>query len=52
MFFFVEKDLKSHVIPASCHGQGHLPHDQVAQSPVQAGLQHLQILVPFMYDPH
>jgi len=25
-----------------CHGQGHLPLDQVAQSPVQAGLEHLQ----------
>jgi len=25
-----------------CHGQGHLPPDQVAQSPVQPGLEHCQ----------
>jgi len=25
-----------------CHGQGHLPSDQVAQSPIQPGLEHFQ----------
>jgi len=25
-----------------CHGQGHLPPDQVAQSPIQPGLEHCQ----------
>jgi len=25
-----------------CHGQGHLPLDQVAQSPIQPGLEHCQ----------
>jgi len=25
-----------------CHGQGHLPLDQVARSPIQPGLEHLQ----------
>jgi len=27
---------------APCHGQGHLPLDQVAQSPIQPGLEHSQ----------
>ena len=26
----------------SCHGQGHIPLDQVAQSPIQPGLEHFQ----------
>lgn len=26
-----------------CHGQGHLPSDQLVQSPIQAGLEHFQL---------
>ena len=39
---WVGRDLKGHLIPAPCHRQGHLPPDQVAQSPIQPGLKHLQ----------
>jgi len=28
---WVGRDLKAHLIPTPCHGQGHLPLDQVAQ---------------------
>jgi len=31
-----------HLIPKPCHGQGHLPPDQFAQSLVQPGLEHFQ----------
>ena len=34
--------LTDHLVPTPCHGQGHLPPDQVAQSPVQPGLEHFQ----------
>jgi len=34
------RDLKHHLVPTPCHGQGHLPQDQGAQSPVQPGLEH------------
>jgi len=36
---WVGKALKDHLILTTCHGQGHLPLDQVAQSPVQPGLE-------------
>jgi len=39
----VGRDLTDHLIPNPCRGQGRpLPPDQVAQSPVQPGLEHLQ----------
>uniref|UniRef100_A0A672TM59 Uncharacterized protein n=1 Tax=Strigops habroptila TaxID=2489341 RepID=A0A672TM59_STRHB len=38
----VGRDLKAHPVPVPCHGQGHLPLDQVAPSPVQPGLEHCQ----------
>lgn len=47
---YVGRDLKSHVIPPSCHGQGHFSSRPGCS--VQAGLEHQQILTPFMYDPH
>uniref|UniRef100_A0A803W4L5 KRAB domain-containing protein n=1 Tax=Ficedula albicollis TaxID=59894 RepID=A0A803W4L5_FICAL len=31
------KNLKAHLFPSPCHGQGHLPLAQVAPSPVQPG---------------
>jgi len=37
----VKRKLKHHLVPSPCHGQGHLPPDQVAQSPLQPGLDHL-----------
>ncbi|EOA93912.1 hypothetical protein Anapl_14400, partial [Anas platyrhynchos] len=39
---WVGRDLKDHPVPAPCHGQGHLPPAQAAQSPIQRGLEHLQ----------
>jgi len=39
---WVGRDLRDHVVPTHCYGQGHLPLDQVAQSPIQPGLEHLQ----------
>jgi len=30
-----ERDLEDHLVPTPCHGQGHLPLDQVAQSSVE-----------------
>ena len=39
---WVGKDLKDHLVPPPCHGQGHLPLAQVAQSPVQPGLEPFQ----------
>ena len=38
----LEGNLKDHLIPTPCHGQGHLPPAQVAQSPIQPGLGHCQ----------
>ena len=35
---WVGRDLKDHLVQPRCHKQGHLPLDQVAQSPVQPGL--------------
>lgn len=34
------RDIKAHLIPAPCQGQGNLPLSQVAQSPIQLGLEH------------
>lgn len=39
---WVERDLKTHLVPTHCYGQGCLPLDQVAQGLVQSGLEHLQ----------
>ncbi|XP_039554546.1 uncharacterized protein LOC120497316 isoform X1 [Passer montanus] len=40
---WVGRDLKDHLIPTPCHGQGHLPLSQAAPSPsVQPGLGHCQ----------
>ena len=39
---WVEKDFKDHLVQLPCHVQGHLPLDQVAQSPVIPGLEHVQ----------
>ena len=39
---WVGRDLIDHPVPAPCHGQGHLPPDQAAPSPIQPGLEHCQ----------
>jgi len=39
---WVGRDLKDQLIPTPCHGQGHLPPDQVAPSPIQPGLECFQ----------
>jgi len=39
---WVGKNLKNHPIPTPCGGQGHLPLDQIAQSPIQPGFERLQ----------
>jgi len=39
---WVGRDLKGHLVQRPCHEQGHLLLDQVAQSPVQPGLEHCQ----------
>uniref|UniRef100_A0A8C3TPT0 Inositol 1,4,5-triphosphate receptor associated 2 n=1 Tax=Catharus ustulatus TaxID=91951 RepID=A0A8C3TPT0_CATUS len=36
------RDFKEKLIPSPCHGQGHLLLSQVAQSPIQPGLEHCQ----------
>jgi len=38
----VGRDLKDHLVPTPCRGQGHVPLDQVAQSSIQPGLEHFQ----------
>jgi len=40
--FWIGTDLKDYLVPTPCHGQGHLPLDQVSQSPMQPGLEHFQ----------
>ena len=35
---WVGRDLLDHAVPAACCGQGPLPPDQVAQSPLHPGL--------------
>lgn len=37
-----KETFKSHLVQPLCHEQGHLQQDQVAQSPVQAGLECFQ----------
>ncbi|KAK4808149.1 hypothetical protein QYF61_000129 [Mycteria americana] len=39
---WVGRDLKDHRVPPPCHGQGCLPLEQAAQSPIQPGLEHFQ----------
>lgn len=39
---WAKRDLKDHLAPSPCHGQQCLPLDQVAQSPIQFGLEHRQ----------
>jgi len=39
---WVGRDLKDHLVPTPCPGQGHLPLDQVAQSRIQPGLESFQ----------
>jgi len=39
---WVGRDLIDHLVPTPLHGEGHLPLDQVAQSPVQPGLEPFQ----------
>ena len=40
--FGLEGTLKLIYLQTPCHGQGHLPLDHVAQSPIQPGLEHCQ----------
>ena len=35
-------DLSDHPVPTPCYRQGHLPLDQVGQSPIQPDLEHLR----------
>jgi len=39
---WVGKDFIDDVVPNPCRGQGHFSPDQVAQSPIQPGLEHCQ----------
>jgi len=40
---WVGRDLKDHLVPTPLTGgQGHLQLDQVGQSPIQTGLEHIQ----------
>jgi len=41
-WFVLEGTLQIIQFQPPCHGQGHLPLDQVAQSPIQPGLGHCQ----------
>jgi len=56
-----ERDLKDHLVPTPSCRQGHLPLDQVAQSPIQPGLEGFQgggihnlsgQPVPLCHHPH
>jgi len=38
----VEREIKDNLVPTPCYRQGLLPLDQVAQSPIQPGLEHHQ----------
>jgi len=60
-WFELERAFKDRLSQSSCHGPGHLPLDQVAQSPTQPGLEHFQgggshnfsgQPVPEPYHPH
>jgi len=59
--FGLEETIKGHLVQPPCNGQGHLPLDQVAQSPVQPNLEcfyewgnyHLSGQpVPVFHHPH
>ncbi|GAB0192649.1 cAMP-dependent protein kinase inhibitor alpha [Grus japonensis] len=39
---WVGRDLKDHLVPTPCHGQGHPPLDHIAQSLIRPGLEHCQ----------
>jgi len=39
---WTRRDLEDHLVQPLSHGQGHLPPDQAAQSPIQPGLEHCQ----------
>jgi len=39
---WVGRDLKDHPVPTPCHGQEYHPLDQVAEGPIQPGLEHFQ----------
>jgi len=41
-WYGLEGTLKIIWFKPPCHGQGHLPLDEVAQSPIQPGLEHSQ----------
>jgi len=41
-WFVLEGTLKIIEFQLPCHGLGHFPLDQVAQSPIQPGLEHFQ----------
>jgi len=41
-WFGLEGTFKIVLFQPPCYRQGHLPLDQVAQSPIQPGLEHLQ----------
>jgi len=60
-WFGLEGTFRGHLVQSPCHGQGHLPLDQVAQSPVQSGLVHFEGRgiyhlsgqpVPVFHHPH
>jgi len=40
--FRSEETFKDDLVQPPCHGQGHLSLDQIAQSPIQTGLEHFQ----------
>ena len=40
-WFGLERTFRGHLAQPPCHGQGYLPLDQVAQRPIQAGLEQL-----------
>lgn len=40
---WIGRDLKDHLIPAPCPGQGHLSGEQLAQSPNHLGLEHFLV---------
>lgn len=57
---WVEKDLRHHPLATPWQGQGHLPADQAAESPIHPGPEHFQgwgihsfsVLWPVPHHPH
>jgi len=41
-WFGLEGTFEDHLVQPPCHGLGHLPLDQAAQSPIHPGLEHFQ----------